>query len=384
MSLVRRTAAKKIPGDWRRRAARIVAGPVRAALDGQIALLTRWRSSATGDAGVWKLPDGGNYYRFATHYQTTTSVSPEEIHALGLKLVSEVSGELDRLLAGQGMSEGSVGARVASLYKDPRFIYPDTDDGRAELLAYLNGRVKAVTQVLPRYFGTVPKAGLEIRRVPIADEIGSPGGYYEDGSLDGSRPGAYYINLRDMSEIPRWTLPTLTYHEGIPGHHLQGALVLEAGGLPMLRRTVWFAAYGEGWALYAEQLADEMGMYADDPWGRAGYLHDALLRAVRLVLDRAIHVKRWTRDQSIRYFMETMGDPAATAATEVDRYCVWPGQACSYMIGKMTWLKLRSRAQSALGTKFDIRTFHDTGLLSGSMPLELLELLIDAWIAQRA
>ena len=383
-SLVRRTAARKIPGDWRRRATRIVTGPVRAALDGQIALLTHWRPSASADAGVWKLPDGGNYYRFAARYQTTTSVSPEEIHALGLELVGDLSGELDRLLAGQGMSQGSVGARVASLYKDPRFIYPDTDDGRAELLAYLNGRVKAVTQVLPRYFGTVPKAGLEIRRVPIANEIGSPGGYYEDGSLDGSRPGAYYINLRDMSEVPRWTLPTLTYHEGIPGHHLQGALVLEAGGLPMLRRTVWFAAYGEGWALYAEQLADEMGMYADDPWGRAGYLHDALLRAVRLVLDSAIHTKRWTRDQSIRYFMETMGDPAATAATEVDRYCVWPGQACSYMIGKMTWLKLRARAQAALGTKFDIRTFHDTGLLSGPMPLELLERWIEAWIARRA
>jgi len=383
-SLVRRTSMKKIPGDWHRRAARIVTGQVRAALDGQIALLTRWRSSASADAGVWKLPDGDNYYRFATHYQTTTSVSPEEIHALGLELVSELSGELNALLARQGMSEGSVGTRVASLYMDPRFIYPDTDEGRADLLAYLNGRVKAVTQRLPQYFGTLPKAGLEIRRVPIANEVGSPGGYYEDGSLDGSRPGAYYINLRDMSEVPRWSLPTLTYHEGIPGHHLQGALVLEAGGLPMLRRTVWFAAYGEGWALYAEQLAEEMGMYADDPWGRAGYLHDALMRAVRLVLDSAIHAKRWTRDQSIRYFMETMGDPAATAATEVDRYCVWPGQACSYMIGKMTWLKLRSRAQAALETNFDIRAFHDIGLLSGPMPLELLEQWIDAWIAQRA
>jgi uncharacterized protein (DUF885 family) len=379
-SLVQRTRQKHIGGDWAKRAQALVSGPIWSALDGQIALLRHWRASARSDAGVWRLPQGDDYYRFALHYQTTTGMSPDEVHKLGLESVEQISSEANALLLRQGLTQGSVGARMISLFKDARFIYPDTDQGRTELLDYLNGCVKAVNAKLPAYFGTLPKAGLEIRRIPVETQAGSPGGYYQDGTLDGSRPGAYYINLRDMAEVPRWTLPTLTYHEGIPGHHLQGALILEATGVPMIRRTLWFAAYGEGWALYAEQLADEMGLYAADPWGRLGYLHDALLRAVRLVLDTGIHHKQWARSQAIRYFVETMGDPESIAATEVDRYSVWPGQASSYMIGKNTWLRLRSTAQTTLGLKFDIRRFHDAGLLSGPMPLELLEHWIDAWV----
>ncbi len=267
-SLVRRTREKNIAGDWSGRACAAVSGPIWSALDRQIELLESWRPSAGSDAGVWRLPRGADYYRFATHYQTTTDLSPAEIHTLGLELVAQLSATLDSLLAKQGLTRGPVGQRMAGLYKDPRFIYPNTDEGRAQLLGYLNGCVESVTAKLPAYFGRLPKAGLEIRRVPVATEAGSPGGYYEDGTLDGSRPGAYYVNLRDMAEVPRWTLPTLTYHEGIPGHHLQGALVLEAAGLPMIRRTLWFTAYGEGWALYSEQLADEMGLYATDPWGQ--------------------------------------------------------------------------------------------------------------------
>ena len=378
-SLARRTQEKGIVGDWTARATKAVSGPVWSALDRQIELLRKWRSTARSDAGVWALPQGDEYYRFATHYQTTTDLSPEEIHRDGLELVAQLSGTLDSLLKQLGSTQGTVGARMAALYKDQRFIYPNTDEGRQQLLDYLNGCVKQVTARLPDYFGTLAKAGLEIRRIPVATEAASPGGYYEDGSLDGSRPGAYYVNLRDMEEVPRWTLPTLTFHEGIPGHHFQGALVLEAAGLPMIRRTLWFTGYGEGWALYAEQLADEMGMYEKDSWGRVGYLHDALFRAVRLVLDSGLHYKRWTRTEAIRYFTATMGDPEASATSEVERYCVWPGQACSYMIGKMTWLRLRSRAQAALGPKFDIRKFHDAGLLSGPMPLQVLDHEIDAW-----
>lgn len=378
-SLVRRARQKRIAGDWSTRADAAVSGPVWSALDRQIALLQSWRSSARGDAGVWALPHGEEFYRFALHYQTTTGMTPDEIHQRGLELVSELSGAADTLLRQQGLSHGTVGQRYAGLYKDPRFIYPDTGEARARLLAYLNGCVKAVTAKLPAYFGTLPKAGLEIRRVPAAVEAGAPGGYYEDGSIDGTRPGAYYINLRNMVELPRWTLPTMTYHEGIPGHHLQGSLVLEEPGLPMIRRTLWFTAYGEGWAVYAEQLADEMGLYASDPWGRAGYLQAALLRAMRLVLDTGLHARRWTRTRAIRYYMDTMGAPESAAATEVDRYCVWPGQACSYMIGKLMWLKLRSRSQTLLGPKFDIRKFHDAGLLCAPLPLELLERRIDAW-----
>jgi len=378
-SLVRRSQQHNIGGRWSEQASALVSGPVWHALDRQIELLERWRGSAVGDAGVWRLPRGEEYYNFAARYQTTTRMTPAEIHRVGLDQVAALSAEADTLFKSQGMSRGSVGERLAALYKDPRFIYPDSDSGRAALLAYLTGRVEAVTAKLPDYFGTLPKAGLEIRRIPVEIEAGAPAGYYEDGTLDGSRPGAYYINLRNMAEVPRWTLPTLTYHEGIPGHHLQGALVLEAGGLPMLRRLLWFTAYGEGWALYAEQAADEMGLYADDPWGRVGYLHDALLRAVRLVLDTGIHAERWTREQSIQYFMQTIGDPQSAATTEVERYCVWPGQACSYMIGKLTWLRLRERARASLGAKFDIRQFHDRGLLSGPMPLEVLDRSIDTW-----
>jgi uncharacterized protein (DUF885 family) len=382
-SLVRRTNAGHIAGEWAARAQTAVSGPVWSALDRQISLLRRWRAVARSDAGVWALPDGEQYYRFATHYQTTTKMAPNEIHQRGVELVAELSGAAHTLLKQQGLTQGTVGERFAALYKNPRFIYPDTDEGRARLLAYLNGCVRAVTARLPAYFRTLPKAGLEIRRVPAAIESGAPAGYYEDGSLDGSRPGAYYINLRNMAEVPRWTLPTLTYHEGIPGHHFQGSLVLEETGLPMIRRTLWFTAYGEGWAVYAEQLADEMGLYASDPWGRAGYLHDALLRALRLVLDTGLHAQRWTRSRAIRCYMDTMGDPESAAATEVDRYCVWPGQACSYMIGKLMWLRLRAQSQALLGRRFDIRKFHDAGLLCAPMPLELLERWIDDWAREQ-
>lgn len=381
-SLARRTREKQIEGDWQSRALKIVSGPVWSALDGQINLMRQWRKGAKPHAGVWNLPDGADYYRFSAHYQTTTKLTPDEIHQLGLDLVAQLSADIDRLLKQQGLAQGSVGERMAALFKDPRFIYPNTEAGKTELLAYLNDHVKKIRARLPAYFGSLPRANLEIRRVPAAIEAGSPGGYYQDGTIDGSRPGAYYINLRDTAEVPRWTLPTLTYHEGIPGHHLQGALALEAADLPMLRRILWFTAYGEGWALYSEELADEMGLYEEDPWGKVGYLHDALFRAVRLVVDTGLHHKRWTREQTIAYYMQAMGDPRPVAATEVDRYCVMPGQACSYMIGKLKWLELRARAKQRLGARFDLRAFHDRGLLAGPMPLEVLETWMDAWISK--
>ena len=231
---------------------------------------------------------------------------------------------------------------------------------------------------MPQYFGVLPKTKVVIRRVPVATEAGAPGGYYNAGSLDGSRPGAYYINLRDTAEVPSWTLPTLTFHESIPGHHLQLSLQQEAG-LPLIRKVVWFSAYGEGWALYAEQLAEEMGMYQDDPLGQVGYLHDAMFRAVRLVVDSGMHGMRWSREQAVKYYTDALGDPEASAITEVERYCVWPGQACSYMVGKLTWLRLRERAKASLGPKFDIREFHDAGLLPGATPLAVLDGVIASY-----
>jgi uncharacterized protein (DUF885 family) len=229
-----------------------------------------------------------------------------------------------------------------------------------------------VRSKLPSYFGAMPTANVEIKRVPKEIEAGAPGGYYNIPSLDGKRPGIYWINLRDTSEQPKWTLPTLTYHESIPGHHLQLAIQQEAK-LPLIRKVSFYSAYIEGWALYAEQLATEMGEYEDDPLGHIGQLHDSMLRAVRLVVDTGVHSKRWTREQGVRYFADTLGDPETASSTEVERYCVWPGQACTYMLGKHTFLAQRARAQQTFGTKYDVRKFHDAMLLSGAVPLELLE-----------
>jgi uncharacterized protein (DUF885 family) len=289
---------------------------------------------------------------------------------------------LDALLKAQGLSQGGVGARLAALTADPKYLYDNTDAAKERLIADLNAKVVTVQAKLPDYFGKLPKAKVEIRRVPKAIEAGAPGGYYEAGSLDGTRPGAYYINLRDTAEWPRWGLPTLTYHESIPGHHLQLTLVNEMTDLPLIRKMVWFSGYGEGWALYAEQLAVEMGLYDSDPLGKIGQLHDALFRAVRLVVDSGLHAKGWSREKAVAYYVDALGDKESGAITEIERYCVWPGQACSYMVGKLTWLKARDKARRALGAKFDIKSFHDAGLLSGALPLSVLDQVIDLYIAK--
>lgn len=284
--------------------------------------------------------------------------------------------QIATLLDAQGIPGGPVGGRLAALRADPQFLYENTDAGKERLIADLNRKVAAVQGQLSDYFGALPKAPVEIRRVPKEIELATPSGYYEPGSLDGARPGAYYINLRDTAEHARWRLPTLTFHESIPGHHLQITLANEVSNLPLLRKIIWFSSYGEGWALYAEQLAVEMGLYDEDPLGHVGQLQAALFRAVRLVVDTGLHAKGWSRERAIAYFVDTLGDPASVATTEVERYCVWPGQACSYMVGKLTWLRLRDEARRALGPDFDLRKFHDAGLLSGAMPLAVLERVI--------
>ncbi len=380
-SLARRAKAAGIDGDWAAGATKIHEGQVRPALDRQIALLQGLRAKAPHDAGVWRLPKGGEYYAQSLAQATTTALSPAEVHQLGLETVAKLSADTDTALKAQGYTKGTVGERLRALYDDPKFRYPNTDEGKEKLLADLNTKVAEVTRRLPGYFGALPKAALLSKRVPKATEAGAPGGYYQGAALDGSRPGMYYINLRDTAETPSWTLPTLSFHEGIPGHHLQISLAQESD-LPIIRRVIGFNAYQEGWALYAEQLAGEMGMYDNDPAGRIGYLHDALFRGVRLVVDTGLHDLRWSREQTIKYCVENLGDQEATAVTEVERYCVSPGQACSYMVGKLTWLRLRAKAKAALGSKFDIRKFHDAALLNGAMPLKVLETVIDDYIAR--
>jgi uncharacterized protein (DUF885 family) len=369
---VRRSREKGIPGDYARPAAQIVKDEVYPALDRQIALIKESSKKAGHEAGVARLPDGEAYYRASLVSWTTTDREPAEIHQIGLDLVKDHTARIEELMRKLGMTQGTVGERLRSMYTDPKFIYPNTDEAKETLLADLNRRVQSVRAKLPRYFGALPKADVLIKRVPKEIEAGAPGGYYNTPSLDSKRPGIYWINLRDTRELPKWTLPTLTYHESIPGHHLQLSIQQEAE-LPLIRKVAFYSAYIEGWALYAEQLAAEMGEYANDPMGHIGQLHDSMLRAVRLVLDTGIHSKKWTREQAIQYFTATLGDPDESAITEVERYCVWPGQACTYMLGKLQFMAERDRVRKSLNAKYDIRKFHDAMLLPGAVPLELLE-----------
>ncbi|MGU3456658.1 DUF885 domain-containing protein [Brevundimonas sp. M1A4_2e] len=378
-SIARRTAEKNIPGDWAARAQTILTREVYPAIQRQADALKAVRAGATHDGGVWRLPDGEAYYRYGLKNYTTSSMTPDEVHQMGLDQVAEISARADGLLKAQGLTQGTVGQRIAALGKDPRFVYPNTDEAKEELLKELNVQMAAMQARMPDYFGRLPKSPCDIRRVPKAIEAGAPGGYYMAPALDGSRPGAYYINLRDTAEWPKWTLPTLTYHEAVPGHHFQIALQMEQPDTPLLMKVMGFSAYSEGWGLYSEQLADEIGAYENDPFGQIGYLQSLMFRAARLVVDSGLHHKRWSREQGIRYMVDTLGDQESSIATEVERYCVWPGQASSYKVGHTTWVKLREDAKRRLGPRFDIKGFHDTGLALGGVPLTVLERTMNAW-----
>jgi len=372
---------KDIAGDWAGRCAAIVKDRIYPAMRRQADELRAVRSKATHDAGVWRLPKGDEYYAYALRFATTTGMTAEEVHKLGLDRVAELTARADAIFKAQGMTKGSVAERMLALGKDPRFLYPNTDAGKEKLIAELNSQMQAIQARLPETFGRLPKAKVEIRRVPADIEDGATGGYYQIPALDGSRPGAYYINLRDTAENPSWTLPTLTYHEASPGHHHQIALAQEATGIPRLRRLPAYSVYTEGWGLYAEQLADEMGVYENDPWGRLGYLQSYMFRAARLVADTGLHHFRWTREKAIQYYNETLGTPEGSNITEIERYCVWPGQATSYMVGQTSWVRIREKAKKTLGDKFDLRGFHDTALSAGAMPISVLESVIDRWVA---
>jgi len=378
-SVADRAKAKGIAGDWAAQATKVYEGKVLPALDRQMALLEGLKAKATHDAGVWKLPDGEAYYAAALQTQTTTTMTPAEVHKLGLDITAELTARADVLFKTLGMSQGTVAERYGALFKDPKYLYPNTDAGKAKEVADLNALVQNMQARLPKYFGMLPKTPLEIRRIPAATEQGAST-HYTDGSLDGTRPGIYWLNLRDTAEAPFWDMPTTTFHEGIPGHHLQLTLQKQAD-LPLIRKAGGFGAYIEGWALYSEQLADEIGFYKDHPDWELGYIHDALLRSGRLVTDTGLHALRWTREKASETLASIDGDPISLAQQEIERYCATPGQACSYMVGKVTILRLRAKAQAALGPRFDIRQFHDAVLLAGSMPLTVLEHVVDNFIA---
>ena len=338
--------------------------------------------AASQSAGVGRLPDGAAYYATMLRQQTTTDYTPEQIHALGLSEVARITAEMDTVLRAQGLTAGSVGERMAALGKDPRFLFSNDDDGRRQALARFQQILDEVNARMPGYFRTQPAKRLTVERVPEGLEKGSSGAYYQPASVDGSRPAAFFANLRDLNELPKWVMKTLAYHEGIPGHHFQISIALELKGLPLIRQQPIYTAYAEGWALYAEQLAAEIGMYQDDPWGDLGRLQLELLRAARLVVDTGLHAQRWSREQAIDYMVSTTGSPASDMTSEVERYMADPGQACAYKVGELKILALREKARAALGAKFDLKDFHAVVLENGAVPLTLLEQLVDEWIAR--
>jgi uncharacterized protein (DUF885 family) len=377
-SIARRT--KDMPGDYAAKAAQIVRDAVTPALAAQVAELQRQRAKATMDAGVWKFRDGDAYYAWALKAGTTTTMSPDEVHKLGLAQLAALQSEMDGLLKQLGMTKGTVGERMTAMGKDPRYLFPNDDNGRQQILSFIDGRLADIRTRLPRAFATLVPANLIVKRVPVEIEAGAPGAYAGDGSIDGSVPGNYYINLRDTSIWPRYSLPTLCYHEGIPGHIWQGEYTYK---LPLIRSLLAFNAYSEGWALYAEQLGDELGAYDGDIAGRLGYLQSIAYRCCRLVVDTGLHAKRWTREKAIHWFATTNGSSVEDVQAEVDRYCAWPGQACGYKVGHGEIVRLRGMAQKALGEKFDFRLFNDAVVKGGGVPMTVLAKNVDAYVADR-
>ncbi|MDG2522183.1 DUF885 family protein [Caulobacter segnis] len=380
-SIVRRTGEKNIPGDWAKRVEALVEGRVNPALKRQNDALKAAQSKAGHDASVSRLPQGEQYYANSLRYITTTLLTAEEIHRIGLEQVADLTARSDALLKAQGMTKGSVAERIKGLSAVPGQVYPNTDAAKAELIKELNAQMADMQARLPKAFGRLPKAPVEIKRVPPEIQEGASQGYYNSPSLDGTRPGIFWINLTDTANWPVYGLPTLTYHEAAPGHHLQIALQQESAAAPKLMNTLFFSSFAEGWGLYAEQVADELGAYDNNPLGQVGFLQSMLFRAVRLVVDTGIHSKGWSREQAIAYMIEQTGRAQGAATSEIERYCAWPGQACAYKVGHNEWVRLREKARTALGSRFDIRGFHDNALAGGGMPLTVLERVVDNWIA---
>jgi uncharacterized protein (DUF885 family) len=349
--------------------------------------LIEWAESElplTGDRarGIWSLPDGAAFYEERLAAMTTTNLTAEEIHALGLAEVARIQGEMRALKDAVGF-DGSLQEFFAFVREDPRFIYPSTDQGRNAYLDAARGYLDGIEQRLPEFFGLLPKADLEVRRVEAFRERPGQAQHYRPGTPDGSRPGIFYAHLIDMSSMPIPELESIAYHEGLPGHHMQLSIAQELTGLPKFRTIARFTAYIEGWGLYAEALAAEMGGY-EDPYSDFGRLSSEIWRAIRLVVDTGLHAKRWTQEEAVDYFLANSAVSEGQVRAEVERYLVMPGQATAYKVGMLKIQELRQRAQHELGDRFDIRAFHDTVLGGGALPLTLLEARIDDWIAASA
>ena len=335
---------------------------------------------ATTNHGVWMLPDGDAYYDYRLRSNTTTDMSADEIHALGLLEVDRILAEMDELLVAEGYADGSVAERMAALNAEERFLYANDDDGRAQVIADFETIIEEIDGSMSEYFGRLPQAEVEVKRIPEFRQATAAGAYYTSPSMDGSRPGVFYANLRDLSEHPKYGMRTLAYHEAVPGHHFQKALQNEMTGVPQFRRILGFTAFAEGWALYAERLAAEAG-FQEDTFSNLGRLQAELFRAVRLVVDTGIHRKRWTREEAIDYMQSTTGMAQHDVVSEIERYFVIPGQATAYKVGMLKILELREKARNELGDQFDLKAFHDVVLGSGDVPLTVLEKQVDRYIA---
>ncbi|WP_411818034.1 DUF885 domain-containing protein [Hyphococcus sp. DH-69] len=361
-----------------------VEGVVIPGYEAMIALYRDMLETADHDAGIWRVPNGDKIYEVALKSFTTTEMTADEIHAVGLAEVDRITAEMDQILVSQGLTEGSVADRVKILMNDPERQFPNTDQGREEMLAYLVELNNEVLEKSKDYFTTIPPQPLEIVRVPVFSQDSAPGGYYNPPALDGSRPGRFYINLKNTADNPRWTLPTLLYHEAAPGHHFQISASQLIEDVPVLRTLSLFGAYTEGWALYAERMAaTDMDMYADDPLADLGRLQAEIFRAVRLVVDTGMHAKKWSREEAIAYMIEKTGMTEAEVTREIERYVVWPGQATSYKTGQLAILEMRARAEQELGDDFNLKAFNDMVLMNGAMPLGILHEVTDTWIAEQ-
>ncbi|HEY1077882.1 MAG TPA: DUF885 family protein [Fontimonas sp.] len=375
---LRRASDAKLT-DFSAAAAKIFSAQIAPALTRQIEALSALRKKSVDTAGVWRLPDGEAYYATALRSNTTVSRGAVELHASGQAQVEALLGEIDGALRRQGYRTGSVGERIAALNTDKRFQVPSSDDGRAQLLARAQSLLDDIRGRLPRAFNASAIDPLVVRRTPAAIEGSSPGAFYSPGT--GDQPGTFSLNLKQPDELALWRLPTLAYHEGIPGHHFQGSALRHAAELPLFRKLVRFSAYTEGWALYAEQVADELGVYEDNPVGRIGYLQSSLFRAARIVVDAGIHQQRWTRQQATEWMVTRIGEPRMSATREIERYCVYPGQACSFKVGANALVAARDTARQKMGSRFDIRRFHDLVLQSGPVPMSVLEQIVARWSA---
>ena len=376
-SIERRTKEKGIPGTWAERARTVAKQEIAPALERQLNELQAQRRTATMDAGISTRPSGADFYRWALKASTTTTMTPDEIHELGRSELRELHGQMDSILKEVGYSQGSVGERMKQLANDPKYQFADGDPGRAEIMAFINERVEWIKAQMPRAFNTVVNPNMEVKRLPPEEEPGAPAAYGGAGSIDGTIPGRYWINLRTTDLHSKYSLADLTFHESIPGHIWQGEYTHD---MPLIRQLLSFNAYSEGWGLYAEQLADELGAYETDRVGRLGYLQSLAFRACRLVVDTGLHAKRWTREQGVKFFVDVNGTNPLEAASEVDRYCSWPGQACGYKVGHSEINRQRAKAQQALGSRFGLKAFNDTVVLGGNVPLDVLGRNVDEYI----